>query len=251
MNHIFFRSKIIRKANKILEIFKDPDLLKIKKYKGIPFIGNLKKQSWIKDYNIDLIIDIGANIGQSTLSFDMAFPRTKIVAFEPIPSCYQEIKLKTINKSNIEVYNEGLGDSNGNLFFEENDFSPSSSFLTLSEKHIEAYPITKNSNKIEVKVSTLDSYAKEFEDNNNILLKIDVQGYEDKVLDGATEILKKTKVILIELSFDILYINQPTFDDIYKKLIDKGFVFNGILEQSFNLETGEPIQADCLFLKIN
>lgn len=84
----------------------------------------------------------------------------------------------------------------------------------------------------------------------NILLKIDVQGYEYEVLRGAEVTLANVDTIIVETSYRQLYLHQPLFDDIYLFLRERGFVFSGILEQILNPVNGEVLQSDSIFQRI-
>jgi hypothetical protein len=82
-----------------------------------------------------------------------------------------------------------------------------------------------------------------------VLVKIDVQGYEDKVIAGGEQTLSRARAIVIEVSFQKLYEGQPLFDDIYRLLTARGFTFMGHLYQLLNPSDGSVLQADALFLK--
>jgi hypothetical protein len=82
-----------------------------------------------------------------------------------------------------------------------------------------------------------------------ILIKIDVQGFEDKVIAGGADTIKKAKVIIIEVTFKELYTDQPLFHDIYEMLSKLGFTYHGNFDQLPSPVTGEILQADAIFIK--
>jgi FkbM family methyltransferase len=82
------------------------------------------------------------------------------------------------------------------------------------------------------------------------LLKIDVQGAELDVLQGGVQTLKRTRLAWIEVSFKPLYKNQALFGDIQQYMESQGFVMINILP-GFKGKSGELLQADCLFQKLN
>lgn len=86
---------------------------------------------------------------------------------------------------------------------------------------------------------------------DDVLLKLDVQGFEDRVLDGAERVLARSRIVLTEVSFDRLYEDQALFDDIYGRLRDAGFAFHGVLLQLFHPKDGRPLQADAIFQRDN
>jgi len=87
----------------------------------------------------------------------------------------------------------------------------------------------------------------DFEDN--ILLKVDVQGYEHKVIDGSRNILNMVKVIIIETSFHELYEGQPLFAEIYELLNRLGFVYSGSWGELKSPLDGAPLQQDSIFIR--
>jgi hypothetical protein len=80
-----------------------------------------------------------------------------------------------------------------------------------------------------------------------LLLKLDVQGFEDKVIIGGEDVVARAKIIIIEVSFLPLYEGAPLFDDIYQILKTRGFTYNGNFDQLLSPEDGRPLQADAIF----
>jgi hypothetical protein len=81
------------------------------------------------------------------------------------------------------------------------------------------------------------------------MVKIDVQGFELNVINGGSNFLKKVNILLIEMSYDELYIGQALFDDIYMKLNQLGFRFKGNLMQVFNQNDGSVVYSDSIFIR--
>ena len=81
------------------------------------------------------------------------------------------------------------------------------------------------------------------------MLKIDSQGYEDLILDGAKEFLNKVVGVQIELSLLELYDGQMLFDKMYKKMSDMGYVLMHISPSFVSPKTGQLLQFDGLFFK--
>jgi len=104
---------------------------------------------------------------------------------------------------------------------------------------------------VKVKVRKLDDIAKGLDLKENILLKLDVQGYEDKVIAGGGETLKRVSVVISETSFLPLYEGQTLFRDVHGFLEKAGFVFQGNLNQMFNPSDGRIVSADSIFVRPN
>lgn len=187
----------------------------------------------IIDYN-PIIFDIGANKGQSIKLFKNIYPNSFIHSFEPLE---EEIKiLKNLYKNNdsIILNNIAVGDKKERKKFNYNINSGASSFnsvmqnTTWIKKRSETAGIKTSNFTLQtrdVDIIRLDDYASE----NNIkqidILKVDTQGYEDKVLNGCTELIKKNsiKLIKLELIFSEIYDKPLNIYDVEKYLIPNGY----------------------------
>jgi len=208
----------------------------------------LFKKKWLLDSDINTIIDIGANVGEFTCIFVELFPNATIFAFEPIDDCYNELIKRTENYSKVNQYNFGLGAENTIKNFFKSSWDPSSSFLEMSDLHKKNAPHSAKSTILEIEIKRLDDVVNISDLRNNILIKIDVQGFEAKVIQGGKKVFQKAKVIIIETSFITLYEKEPKFHGIYELLKNLGFEFRGILKQSFFNQDDSILYADCIFV---
>ena len=233
--------KLIRKTLNVLNI----DIHRIPEHEKNKF-------AWLSDLHINTIIDIGANAGQFALKIKKYFPDTLIYSFEPLHDIYMQLIKKTNKLRNFEAYNVALGEFNGTSKIHRSIFSPSSSMLNMADLHKKAYPFTAESYIEEIMVRTLDDLVTDqgFDLTPDILIKIDVQGLEDKVIKGGLNTFKKAKAVISEISFYELYEGQPLFDDIYYMLRELGFRCNGVFDTVYHPKTGMPLFADASFLKI-
>jgi hypothetical protein len=122
-----------------------------------------------------------------------------------------------------------------------------SSVLDVSDVTVKVEPGTKHIIKQQCKMRTLDSFYNEF--SENIMLKIDVQGFEKNVLLGATKTLKRAKVLFVEMSLIELYKGEASFSDIVKMLEKKGFELYSITPAFMDNSNGRMLQVDGLFVK--
>ena len=208
-----------------------------------------QKTVWLESFDIRTVIDVGANIGQFAIDVHRLFPDAAIYSFEPLPEPYNELLVNTKSFPKFNPYNFALGDYEGTTEMYSNEFSQSSSMLEMADSHKQAFPHTKNTTSITVNIQTLDLIASKLELDTDILLKIDVQGSEKQVLDGAKETLKKVKIIIIETSYISLYKDQPLFGDVHNYLADLGFRFHGNLGQLIHPVEGSVLQGDSIFIK--
>jgi FkbM family methyltransferase len=242
-------SKILLKIYEFSLSLEKPNLFNVKRKGGLTTLCKQLDKEWFYSLDIDTVIDIGANTGQFTKTISVLLPNAKIYSFEPIPSCFDELYATTQNNSNVQVFNVGLGDKSGMLSFQYNSFSAASSFLKSTDELKKTFPFASNASEIEVRISRLDDISEELKLGTSILAKIDVQGYEDKVLAGGEITLRESKIIIIETSFDTLYKEQPLFNDIYQTLVNWGFAYTGNIDQLDDPKSGKPLQCDAVFIK--
>ena len=177
------------------------------------------------------------------------FPDALIYSFEPLHDCYEELIQAMSGDAKFKSWNVALGDENSTKEIQRSSFNPSSSFLTMADLHKKLYPKSSTITSEVVEQNRLDTIAGEMRLQKNIMVKIDVQGFEDKVIKGGRETLSKCDILLIETSFVALYENQPLFDDIYAMVRALGFRYYGNSEQHFSRLTDELIYEDSIFIK--
>ena len=211
----------------------------------------LKIQKWnfLKKIPIKTIIDVGANEGQFVEEILNIFPLAEIYSFEPLGDCYEKLMSNFRNNKKVHTYNFALGEQDGEITFSRSSASPSSSILKMGDLHKKLYPHTANLVEEKVKIKRLDDVFADVNLENEVLLKIDVQGAEEKVIKGGSSVLKKANMIITEVSYATLYENQPLFRDMMNLLEKYGFSYIGNMEQFANPLTGAPLFADAIFVK--
>jgi FkbM family methyltransferase len=208
------------------------------------------KFKWVQSLDIRTIIDVGACTGGFASEISEILPQAKIYSFEPLIDCFKQLNKELSNRSNFRSFNFALGDTKGKERMYHNEFSPCSSLLEASDTLIEQLPFTQNMKEEIIVIDTLDNVAESLELERNILVKMDVQGFEDKVIAGGVKVLKRTKIVIIETSFREIYKSQPLFSDIYQTLVGElGFSYAGSWSQQKSPIDGSPFQEDSIFIK--
>jgi FkbM family methyltransferase len=217
--------------------------------KGV-HIGEFLKlnRSWIKQAGIKTVIDVGAHAGEFSSAVRTVLPNARIYAFEPLPECCDEIRLK-LGHGPFQVFQVAVGDRSGQVEFWRSSFTKSSSVLPMAQLHREAFPWSASNECLTVPLMRLDDYVDKVEVEPKVLLKIDVQGYEDRVLRGGLQFLKRVDWIVVEVSFRPLYEGQGQFADVYDFLVKQGFSYSGNVEQLLSPSDGSILQADALFVR--
>lgn len=164
------------------------------------------------NFKIDNIIDIGSHNGAYTILFKKKFPSSKIFCFEPQISQIKLAKSKLKKFKNIFFFNIALGDKKQQLLMKVNlgssyvstfsEFNFSSRYLNLRNFIIKP----KKNHNDKIQMINLDS-LKILKKKKIDLLKIDVEGYELKVLQGAKNVLRNSKCVIIEFHNSDIYKN--------------------------------------------
>lgn len=203
----------------------------------------LDMQHFLRRCEKPVIFDVGANIGQSSLTFKDTFPASIIHSFEPSPSTYQKLVENCKDVESIKTWNNGVGSQEATLDFFENELSVTSSFLA---------PSTSSWGKVtgttQVPVITLDSFAEKNSIDFINLLKSDTQGYDFEVFKGSSQLMKENRIGLIysEFIFSDLYKGLPKFHDIYRYLSENDFELVAFYGSHFE---GELLSwVDALFI---
>lgn len=192
------------------------------------------------DTESPVIIDIGANIGDSVIYFKWIYPKSTIYAFEPLANAYSllEQNVRINDFKNVYTYNVGLGHKEQTIrLFSD---TKGTSRLSTINKNASDENLKKDRKFQEIKIKKLSSY-KEIQDLKNIdLLKIDIEGAEGFLFEDLEFILKKTKKTIIEYHM-IPNIKENSFDKIVSLLKNFNFkpTFSGFYRNTYN--EGNPI----------
>jgi len=180
-----------------------------------------------------VIFDIGANVGLLTKSYRNKYPTAIIHAFEPHPEAFKSLCERFANDPLVITNNCGVADKSGVLQFNIANQSESSSFVSFSNDSPYVKGIGLNTlDTINVSVTSIDNYCKE----KNILhidfMKLDVQGYESKVLQGAEIMLSNKSIYTIQTEIVLrnFYETSSSFYEIEACLVPYGFTLRSIFD---------------------
>lgn len=167
-----------------------------------------------------VIFDVGAHAGAMSKTYRQAFPDATVHAFEPDPKLVVELEKAFADDSQTVVNPLGVADVEGTLTFNiirgrGNDSI--SSFCQVNADNATGRAIDmRQVDSVEVPVTTLDRYCETRGVDRIDFLKLDVQGFEDKCLRGAENLLRRQAVglIQVELLLDEMYSRTLSFHDI-------------------------------------
>ena len=166
--------------------------------------------------NLRTVVDVGANVGQwSTMLLDLITPE-KLIVVEPQPEAFAKLQRLFGNRPDVELHRVAVGDREGTTSFSVTRDTTGASVLPPREEMRELVGSNWTvESQIEVPLTTLDRLLGDAEIS---LLKIDVQGFEKAVLAGASECLRRTDFLLIELNYMQQYEGGSWFGEIHEIL---------------------------------
>lgn len=189
----------------------------------------------IKQYiNPSMIIDIGANLGDSTMQFKSAFPEARIMAIEGNPYCVVEIQRLPFETKEA-LLSSHYGETH-TFYTDPND---------LYSKFNGFFPLIGNMRSITAWTVTLDS-LKIHTNNYNLLVNIDVNGAELEVLEGGREVCENAEAIIITTHVEPFYDGFVSLEEVVKYMGSYGFV--GTQDVDYYLNGHRIIRKSILFM---
>lgn len=202
-------------------------------------------------YGVDTIFDIGANAGMSGRYFRNLGFRGTIVSFEPVLRYYRELERESAKDPRWFCENVAVGDAEGELEINVSGAGgASSSFLEATPALTMHVPELATVARERVRIRTVDSLAADYYPHGDrLFLKLDVQGYERNVLEGARQTLDRIVGLRIELSLLKSYDDEPLLCDMLPHLQSLGFSLAGIEPAWSDPRTQEVFQLDGMFVR--
>lgn len=195
---------------------------------------------------IDLVLDVGANTGQFASRLRHIGYRGRIVSFEPLRAARQQLLAVSAGDGQWTVADRAaLGDRDGEVEVNVSEDSVNSSILEALHTQLESAPAARHVGKERVPLRRLDEIAAPYLAPGCVtLLKIDTQGFEDRVLDGAAGILPRIAGVHVELSLVPLYAGQKLFPEMLARLRELGFEVWALWPAFVDAKSGRLLQVD-------
>lgn len=204
----------------------------------------------LAQFKINHIIDVGANEGQFAQNMRRLGFDGDISSFEPLSNVFKKLSENSAGDNKWHVYNLALGDKDEQQEINVSKNTVSSSFLEMLPEHIKQEPDSVVVTKQEISLKRTDTIWKEYDFSPfEVLLKLDVQGYEKKVLDGAVESLKHIRIVQLEMALIPLYSGELLLPDMIRYMDSRGFKLYNLMAGFSNFETGQLFQVDGIFAR--
>ncbi|MGH8961058.1 MAG: FkbM family methyltransferase [Jatrophihabitantaceae bacterium] len=204
----------------------------------------------LDQHGIDTVLDVGANTGQFGQLLRRSAFTGRIHSIEPLQSAFDELRPRAAADPRWSVQRAAVSDRAGTLTMNVSGNSVSSSVLPMLDRHTAAAPQAGYVATEEVVATTVDDIVTEHGLRTmTTLLKVDVQGYEQAVLDGARKTLDGFAGVRTELSLVALYEGQPLLADVVEYLGGHGFELWHVEPGFVEPGTRRLLQLDGVFFR--
>jgi FkbM family methyltransferase len=156
-----------------------------------------------------MVLDVGANSGDYTELLLKRFPQADVHAFEPHPVTFQSLKVKIEERANCHPF--GLGSTTGQFKLYDSVENKEGGIRASLCKEALTATMVKPLVSVDVQVSTMDIFIANKGVERVDFLKIDTEGYEMDVLDGARRALADGRIGIIQFEFNELHIARRQF----------------------------------------
>jgi FkbM family methyltransferase len=206
----------------------------------------------LQHYRVDYVIDVGANNGGFASSIRNLGYRGKIISFEPLARPFEELRRKAAADGNWDVHQCAIGSTQGKVTINVSGNSGlSSSVLPMLDTHLIAAPNSRYVDIETVDQDRLDSLLPKLGlgTGDPTFLKVDVQGYEGAVLEGASGLFQDRAILgmQLELSLTPLYSGAMTYMEGLDRAEVLGMTLMGLDPVLVDPDSGRLLQADAVF----
>ncbi len=198
----------------------------------------------------DVVLDVGANIGQYAEMLRYVGYRGRIISFEPGQAAFARLQEAAAQDDLWQVYNLALGDSPGTAVLNVSNSSVFSSLHQTSDFGKEKYGGSMDAATTEeVKIERLDSFLNEhlpdFE-HKKVFLKMDTQGHDRAVFEGAGDYAGAFCGIQSEIAVTPIYEDIPDYMESLAMYRSYGYEVTGLYTVNRHRATGHVIEFDCV-----
>lgn len=181
--------------------------------------------------SLDVLFDVGANMGQTRNWFRYYKPQAKIFCFEPVKSTFGQLVNNCKNDGNCVLENLAFAEKRGEKtirLFEEN-------FAVLNSLIDRLMNDKVGAREERIQMETLDNYCEKNMISKIDLLKIDTEGYDIHVLEGARNMMEKAGISMIycETGFHNSNQRNTSFNELTRYLEEKDYFFFGLYQVDY------------------
>lgn len=197
---------------------------------------------------VDLVLDVGANTGQFARWLRKGGFRGEIISFEPLSDAFAALERACAQDGNWSCHKLALGEDNGTATINISLNSASSSLLRSRDWATAVEPGIAYVGQETVDVRRLDEFLPSLTDARRIFLKIDTQGFERHVLEGARDVMSRIAMVQLELAWTPAYEGQAELSEMAGLMREQGFV-PILIEPAWTDKNGTLREMDVVFVR--
>lgn len=223
----------------------------------IDYIQSRQRLLGIADLPIRTVFDVGANVGRKARHYRRLFPDATIYCFEPVPACYQRLEAWARRQDGkVRTFALALSDHAGETAFYWNTRHSGGSSLLAPPRACRSACDTHgvhesaswgNHVELTVRVERLDDVANSLPIQDEVLVKIDVEGCDLDVIRGGRNMIGLASAVIVEIALHEAPVDGPNFFDFARTLQELGYMYRGNLAGSY--VDGIPRLVDAVFIK--
>lgn len=201
-------------------------------------------------YGVTVVIDVGANDGGYARELREFGYTGRIVSFEPLGDAYDHLSEAASRDDRWTAIQSAVGDTTGRVVMNVAGNSTSSSVLPMLETHEKSAPTSRYVGTEDVPIVRLDDVWGDHTATSDVtFLKVDTQGFERQVLDGALRSLSSSVGVQLEMSFVPLYEGAMLFQEAMERLTTTTFELVSLEPGFSDPSSGRMLQADGVFMR--
>lgn len=211
-----------------------------------------QRAALLERFGISCVLDVGANVGQYAAGLREWGYRGRIVSFEPQAAAHAALERRAARDRSWTVAPRmALGERDGEAEIEVSAESDMSSLLPQSDLLRRVSPSSKVLGRERISLRRLDSLYDDglVDAAARAYLKVDTQGTESRVLEGARGVLGRIIGVELEMSLVPCYEGERNFRETIDALAEDGFVLHLLLPGYFERRLGRQLQVDGVFYR--
>jgi len=201
--------------------------------------------------DVSVVLDIGANVGQYAAALRAYGYGGRIVSFEPVAAAHEELE----RAASADPYwtvapRTAVGNETGRITMHVSNRTDMSSALPIREETLDALPKSYNVAAEEAPVTRLDAVFGDWvAANDTAFVKIDTQGFERHVIEGAAGVIDRIAGFQLEMSIAPLYEGEASWLELVDLLAGHGYEPVLILPGFFSKTLNRQLQLDAVFFR--
>jgi FkbM family methyltransferase len=218
-----------------------------------PF-GAVDKPLLLRRYGINLVFDVGANVGEYANHLRYLGYVGRITSFEPSSEAFAVLESRARDDPLWDAHQVAVGDQDGEATFNIANESVCSSFLPMNERLKAEVPGVAVTSRETVRVCRLDTFVDEVDEvdeveaDDHVWVKFDVEGHELAAIAGAQKLLARAEVVEVELAIEQHYEGEPLFFEVAPAVYDLNFRLIAVAP-AFKSPSGRTLRFDGVFAR--